>query len=554
MWGERPLAGYRAGFVAGNSRIAWVSILDVTSLSIRIDTENGPVHPVVDVSFTVAAGEVLALVGGSGSGKSLTATAVLGLLPDVATVSGGAIRFRGEDVTHLADESRRALRGRGMAMVFQDPMQYLNPVMTCGDQVAEALRVIEGRAAADASARVLELFREVGLPDPPRHMRQFPHELSGGMRQRVLIAMMLAREPALLIADEPTTALDATVQAQILTLLRTLARRRDMALLLITHDLNAVIRTADRAVVMQAGRVVEAIPVANLMEARHPYTRLLLDAMPRRAATVMKSAPAPDVPVCAPAPLLTAREIVVAYPGAERWLGGRMPAEPVVKGISLDVHAGETLAIVGESGSGKSTLGRALIRLGPVTSGRLTWEDGRDLLALEGQDLRAFRLQAQMVFQDPHASLNPRLSAGYLLAEPLRIHGLSPSRELADRAVALLESVGLTADDARKYPHQFSGGQRQRLAIARALAVSPRLVVADEPVASLDMSVQGQVLDLLAELRARLGLTYVFISHDLSVVERIADRVLVMHRGLVVEEGTTTGVFGSPRHEYSTLR
>lgn len=523
----------------------------MSSLSIRIDAESGPVHPVVDVSFTVSAGEVLALVGGSGSGKSLTATAVLGLLPDVASVSGGAIRFRGEDVTHRADESRRALRGRGMAMVFQDPMQYLNPVMTCGDQVAEALRVIEGRSLAEASARVLELFREVGLPDPPRHMRQFPHELSGGMRQRVLIAMMLAREPALLIADEPTTALDATVQAQILTLLRTLARRRDMALLLITHDLNAVFRTADRAVVMQAGRVVETIAVGDLTSARHPYTRMLLDAMPRRAATAKNGAPSPDAAPVGAVPLLTAREIVVAYPGAERLLGGRRLAEPVVKGISLDVRAGETLAIVGESGSGKSTLGRALIRLGPVTSGRLAWEDGRDLLALEGSALRAFRLQAQMVFQDPHASLNPRLSAGYLLSEPLRIHGLCPSRERADRAVGLLEAVGLEADDARKYPHQFSGGQRQRLAIARALAVSPRLVVADEPVASLDMSVQGHVLDLLADLRARLGLTYVFISHDLSVVERIADRVLVMHRGTVVEEGATGAVFGDPRHEYT---
>jgi len=535
-----------------------VSILEVSRLSIRIDTENGPVQPVTDVSFTVAAGEVVALVGGSGSGKSLTATAVLGLLPDVASVSGGVIRFRDEDITHQADEGRRALRGRGMAMVFQDPMQYLNPVMTCGDQVSEAMRVIDGMPSGDAAARVRDLFQEVGLPDPPRHARQYPHELSGGMRQRVLIAMMLAREPALLIADEPTTALDATVQAQILTLLRNLARRREMALLLITHDLNAVNRTADRAVVMQTGRVVETLAVSGLPQARHPYTRMLVEAMPRRGAgrggageggrggSPRAVGEGPGV-----GPLLAARNLVVAYPGPPGLFRGHVPGAPVVKGVSLDVYAGETLAIVGESGSGKSTLGRGLIRLGPVTSGSLTWDGGQDLLALDGAALRAFRLQAQMVFQGPNASLNTRLSAGYMLAEPLRIHGLCPARDLPQRAVQLLESVGLTADDARKYPHQFSGGQRQRLAIARALAVSPRVVVADEPVASLDMSVQGQVLDLLAELRARLGLTYVFISHDLSVVERIADRVLVMHQGLVVEEGPTGAVFGEPRHDYT---
>lgn len=532
-----------------------MSVLSVQNLSIRIATENGPVTPVTDVSFEVAGGEVLALVGESGSGKSMTATAVLGLLPPRASVAGGAIRFRGEDITRPKDEARRALRGRGMAMVFQDPMQYLNPVMTCGDQVTEALRVLDGTPAAEAAVRARALFHEVGLPDPARHMGQYPHELSGGMRQRVLIAMMLAREPALLIADEPTTALDATVQAQILTLLRALARKRDMALLLITHDLHAVARTADRAVVMQTGRVVETLAVTDLFTgAKHPYTRMLVASMPHRdgvpaspaARAEQPQEKSPDTGV-----LLRARDITVQYPASTNLLGRARAGAFAVRGVSLDVRAGETLAIVGESGSGKSTLGRALIRLGPVTSGTLTWEDGTDLLALEGRGLRDFRRRAQMVFQDPFASLNPRLGAGFQLAEPLRIHGLVPPGGAEARVVELLEAVGLKADDARKYPHQFSGGQRQRLAIARALAVSPRVVVADEPVSSLDMSVQGQVLDLLEELRARLGLTYVFISHDLAVVERIADRVLVMHRGTVVEEGETSAVFSMPRHEYT---
>jgi len=540
-------------------------ILSVENLSLAISDESGVIRPVSGVTFSVDAGEVVALVGESGSGKSLTATAVLGLLPKKISVADGGIRFKDADITRLADDARRALRGRGMAMVFQDPMQYLNPVMTCGDQVTEALRVLEGRSAAEANARAVELFREVGLPDPESQLVRFPHELSGGMRQRVLIAMMLALQPALLIADEPTTALDATVQAQILSLLRSLAQKRGMALLLITHDLNAVARTADRACVMQAGRIVESLPVADLFTAaRNPYTQSLVAAMPRRdgGETIVDAGannhfPLRDRPVSSSTPLLTARDIVIAYPAPGGLFGSSRLAPPVVKGISLDVRAGETLAIVGESGSGKSTLGRALIRLGPVTSGSLVWSGDAgsvDLLSLEGDALRAFRRQAQMVFQDPFASLNPRLAAGYQIAEPLRIHGMVTAGGkggLEARVTDLLESVGLRADDARKYPHQFSGGQRQRLAIARALAVSPRLIIADEPVASLDMAVQGQVLDLMEELRARLGLTYVFISHDLSVVERIADRVLVMHKGAVVEEGETSALFGAPREEYT---
>jgi ABC-type microcin C transport system duplicated ATPase subunit YejF len=524
-----------------------MALLEVEHLAIGIRTENGAVHPVEDVSFTVAAGEVLALVGESGSGKSLTALAVLGLLPSAAFVSGGAIRFDGHEITALSERSRRLLRGRETAMVFQDPMQYLNPVMTCGAQTAEPLRVLEGLSAREASLRVRELFAEVGLPDPAKHEGQYPHELSGGMRQRVLIAMMLAQRPRLLVADEPTTALDATVQAQILALLRELARKRGMALLLITHDLGAVARTADRAAVMKSGRTVETLSVADLFSrASHPYTRMLLDAMPRAHVPAGEGRPAEAAPV-----LLSARDIRVEYPVSGGLFGAARGTAKAVDGVSVDVRSGETLAIVGESGSGKSTLGRALIRLGPVTSGALTWDGKTDLRTLDGAGLRAFRRDAQMVFQDPYASLNPRLSAGYLLAEPMRIHRLHPLKEMKDRVAALLESVGLPASAAMKYPHQFSGGQRQRLAIARALAVSPRLVVADEPVSSLDMSVQAQVLDLLEELRGKLGLTYVFISHDLSVVERISDRVLVMHRGKVVEEGETSAVFADPRHPYT---
>ena len=533
-------------------------LLSVENLAIDIRTETGLVHPVTGISFSVSAGEVLALVGESGSGKSLSALAVMGLLPAAAFQSAGSIRFEGAPLENLSDKQRRLLRGREMAMVFQDPMQYLNPVMTCGAQVGEALRSLDHMSAQDAHARVIELFHETGLPDPERQFKQYPHELSGGMRQRVLIAMMLTRRPKLLVADEPTTALDATVQAQILDLLRGLSKKREMGLLLITHDLGAVARVADRAAVMHAGQIVETIAVSDLFtKASHPYTQMLLSAMPNRISIATQTGQAPEAPsLFSPiaaktiTPLLAARDIKVHYPVRSGMFGTASVAK-AVDGIDLTIHAGETVAIVGESGSGKSTLGRALIRLGPVTSGELLWEGKTDLLALSPRELRGFRREAQMVFQDPYASLNPRLSAGYLVAEPLRIHGLAPEREMRARIAHLLESVGLKAADASKYPHQFSGGQRQRLAIARALAVSPKLVVADEPVASLDMSVQAQVLDLLEDLRDRLGLTYVFISHDLAVVERISDRIIVMLGGKVVEQGLTKDVYANPQHPYT---
>lgn len=528
-------------------------LLEVEDLSVHIPTDAGLVRPVDGVSFSVAAGEVLALVGESGSGKSMSALAVMGLLPYAAAHAGGSIRFEGAALEQLSDKQRRLSRGREMAMVFQDPMQYLNPVMTCGEQVGEALRALDGADGAEAHARVIELFRETGLPDPERQFRQYPHELSGGMRQRVLIAMMLMRRPRLLVADEPTTALDATVQAQILDLLRGLALRRGMGLLLITHDLGAVARVADRAAVMRMGKIVETLSAADLFtRAAHPYTRMLLDAMPNKSVRVTHASPLPS-PQFGSAPLLSARGIQVRYAAGGGLFGasGVSGAARAVDGVDLDVFPGETVAIVGESGSGKSTLGRGLIRLGPVTAGTLTWQGETDLLALGARELRGFRREAQMVFQDPYASLNPRLSAGYLLAEPLRIHAIIPERDVRARVAHLLESVGLPPEAAAKYPHQFSGGQRQRLAIARALAVSPKLVVADEPVSSLDMSVQAQVLDLLQELRARLGLTYVFISHDLAVVERISDRVLVLHQGRVVEEGRTRDVYANPRHPYT---
>jgi ABC-type glutathione transport system ATPase component len=533
-----------------------MSLLQVENLSVHIRPRDAgagvTVRPVDGISFAVEAGEVLALVGESGSGKSMTALAVMGLLPSAAFQAGGSVRLDGAALEDLSDAQRRALRGREMAMVFQDPMQYLNPVMTCGDQVGEALRVLDGRSRAEALDRVHELFREVGLPDPARQARQYPHELSGGMRQRVLIAMMLARHPRLLVADEPTTALDATVQAQILELLRGLARSRGMGLLLITHDLGAVARIADRAAVMHAGRLVETLPVKDLFaRAEHPYTRMLIAAMPQNKAAESRNTPVTGASGPAPVPLLAAKDVRVHYEVRGGFLGGARGLARAVDGVSLEVYAGETVALVGESGSGKSTLGRALIGLGPVTSGEVLWEGRTDLRALDAAGLRAFRREAQMVFQDPYASLNPRLSAGTLIAEPLRIHRLAPKRDVPERVAQLLESVGIAPADAAKYPHQFSGGQRQRLAIARALAVSPKLIVADEPVSSLDMSVQAQVLDLLEELRLKLGLTYLFISHDLSVVERISDRVLVLHRGLVVEQGVTREVFANPRHAYT---
>ncbi len=523
-------------------------------------TADGILRAVDGISFSVDRGEVLALVGESGSGKSVTSLSVLGLIPGTGFHAHGQILFHSGnsapvDLAALPEREWLAIRGRKIALVFQDPMNALNPVMACGDQVAEGLRLHQSMGRAEARAKALALFKEVGIPDPERRLDQYPHQMSGGMRQRVVIAMALACGPGLLIADEPTTALDVTVQAQILQLLLREQKARGMGILLITHDLGVVAETADRVAVMQAGRIVETGTVRELFaHPRHPYTRALLEAVPSLAkrplagpATGLPVAPAPGSPVTST--LLSAENLRTWFPIRTGLLQRVTGPVKALDGFTIDIVKGETVGLVGESGCGKSTAGRTLLRLLNPTGGSVAWE-GRDLAGLRGHALRAFRRRAQIIFQDPYSSLNPRMIVGSILEEPLRIHGLHKGRE-AQRAAEMLAAVGLDREHAGRYPHEFSGGQRQRIAIARALITEPELVVADEAVSSLDVSIQAQILALLADLKKRMGLTYLFISHDLGVIRMISDRVAVMYLGRIVELADRDALFASPLHPYT---
>jgi oligopeptide/dipeptide ABC transporter ATP-binding protein len=482
---------------------------------------------------------------------------VLGLIPGSGFRADGRILFRGKedapapvDLTALPEKEWLSIRGREISLIFQDPMNALDPVMSCGDQVMESLRLHRGLGRAEARGKALQLFKEVGIPDPARRLDEFPHQMSGGMRQRVVIAMALACGPSLLIADEPTTALDVTVQAQILQLLLREQKARGMGILLITHDLGVVAETADRVAVMQKGRIVETATVKELFaNPRHPYTRALLDAVPSLSKRPMAARAAAETGRPVAPPLLRAGAVRTWFPirtGLLRRVTGQVKA---LDGFTLDIARGETVGLVGESGCGKSTAGRTLLRLLEPTDGSLSWEGG-DLRAMGGEELRAFRRRAQIIFQDPYSSLNPRMEIGRILEEPLRIHGLRKGKE-AERAAGMLEAVGLLPEHARRYPHEFSGGQRQRIAIARALITEPEFVVADEAVSSLDVSIQAQVLDLLATLKARLGLTYLFISHDLGVIRMISDRVAVMYLGRIVELADRDSLFAAPLHPYT---
>jgi peptide/nickel transport system ATP-binding protein len=504
------------------------------------------VRTVVDgLSFGVAEGEVLAIAGESGSGKSLTALALMGLLPQpAARVAGGRALFLGDDLLALPEQEMRRRRGGGIAMVFQEPMTSLNPIMRVGGQIFEAIRIHD--PAADPRRRAIELLAEVGVPEPASRLGQYPHELSGGQRQRVMIAMALAGRPRLLIADEPTTALDVTVQAQVLDLLRDLQRRTGVAVILITHDMGVVAEMATRVLVMQRGRRVEEAPVRRLFAAPEAgYTRELLDAVPRLGST----AGLPDRRLPAGPPVCEVRGLTVSYARRGGLLRRAAAGRRAVNGVGFRIGPGETLALVGESGCGKSTTGRALLNLIP-------WEGdirvmGRPTRGLRGAAMRPVLRQVQMVFQDPYASLDPRMSVGDLVAEPLAIHGVAGASERRDRVAELLRRVGLAPEHMRRHPHEFSGGQRQRICIARALALEPRLIVADESVSALDVSVKARILALLAELQATLGLSYLFISHDLAVVEQISDRVAVMLAGRIVEVGSRRQVFGDARHPYT---
>ena len=520
-------------------------VLAVDALSVSVNTEAGLRPLVTGLSFQLNRGETLAIAGESGSGKSITALAIMGLLPPPAVrVTAGRIRLGGTDLLTLPESGLRNIRGNRIAMIFQEPMSSLNPVLTIGRQLTEAIEAHVPLGRAEARARAIEALRAVRLSEPERRMAQYPHELSGGMRQRVMIAMAIALKPEVLIADEPTTALDVTVQREVLDLLRDLQASLGTAIILITHDMGVVAEMADRVIVMQHGRMVEQAPVRSLFEApREPYTRALLAAVPRMGTGAAAPAPiAPDPPVARVA------DLRVAFDLRRGFLGRVTHRIHAVEGVSFDIHPGETFALVGESGCGKSSVARAMAGLTPFTG---SIEIAGRRLGAPGTDPRAARRDAQMIFQDPMASLDPRMRVGALVAEPLVIHGIGTPAERRARVADLFERVGLSRDQLERYPHEFSGGQRQRICIARALALSPRLIIADESVSALDVSVQARVLDLLRGLKEETGVAFLFISHDMAVVENIADRIAVMYLGQIVETGTRAQVFGNPRHPYT---
>ena len=541
-------------------------VLDVAGLTTSFPAAEGWRTVVDDVAFSVASRETLALVGESGSGKSVTALSVMRLLPPAARVRGRVL-LEGRDLLALREPEMEGLRGAAMAMIFQEPMTSLNPVMTIGAQLGETLRRHRGLPPRAARAEAHRLLDRVRIPGAGGRLDDHPHQLSGGMLQRAMIAMALAGRPRLLIADEPTTALDVTVQAQILRLIRELQDEDGMAVLFITHDMGVVAETADRMAVMRDARIIESGTTEGVFAApRAAYTRSLLAAVPRLGAMRDSPHPAPfpaaatgDDAVAAPAgrPLDPAAPIVLRVEGLTTRFDlrggffGRVRARVhAVENVSFDLRAGETLALVGESGCGKSTIGRSILRMVEPAAGAIE-VDGVDVLALSGETLRRYRRRMQMIFQDPMSSLNPRLSAGELLAEPLRAHGLADAPAARARAETLMARVGLPAEMLSRYPHQFSGGQKQRLCIARALALDPALIVADEAVSALDVSIKAQVVNLMLELQRDLGIAFLFVSHDMSVVERIAHRVAVMRSGEIVEIGPRASVFGDPRHPYT---
>jgi microcin C transport system ATP-binding protein len=519
-------------------------LLSVRDLDVTFAVPGGAVEAVRGISFDLEKGETLALVGESGSGKSVTALSILQLLPYPAARHGAesSIRLDGTELVGASERALRDIRGNRIAMVFQEPMTSLNPLHTIEKQVAETLFLHKHMTPGAARLRVIELLRLVGLREAETRLDAYPHQLSGGQRQRVMIAMALANEPDILIADEPTTALDVTIQAQILKLLKDLQRRFGMALLLITHDLGIVRKTADRVLVMTKGEVVEAGPVRDIFaRPQHAYTRHLLAAEPKGTPLVADA----DAPV-----LVAAQDLKVWFPirrGVLRRVGGYVKA---VDGVSLDLRAGETLGVVGESGSGKTTLGLALLRL-IASEGQVRY-DGRRLDGLSERAMRSLRREMQVMFQDPYSSLSPRLSVAQIVEEGLKVHRIGKTAAERRRLIeqALLE-VGLDPGSAERYPHEFSGGQRQRVAIARAMVLKPRFVVLDEPTSALDMSVQAQVVDLLRELQRRHGLSYLFISHDLRVVRALAHQVMVMKDGKIVEAGPAPALFERPRNPYT---
>jgi peptide/nickel transport system ATP-binding protein len=521
-----------------------VSLLTVENLSIALPKGADRALAVEDVSFTLNAGETLCIVGESGSGKSMSANALMGLLPEGVTPAGGRIMFQGRNILEIPESDMMSLRGRDIAMIFQEPLSALNPLMRIGDQIAEVFEAHNLLTPTERRKRALELLHEVELPDPQTTIRAYPFQLSGGQRQRVVIAMALALQPKILVADEPTTALDVTTQAQILDLIEELRKNHGMAVLFITHDFGVVADIADRVIVMQTGKVVEAgVADTVLLNPVHPYTRALLDAIP--GLSFHESVQTES----AGKPILSVRDLSMTFTSRTSGFFAKPRVVKAVKNASFDLFKGETIGVVGESGSGKSTLGRCLVRLLNPQKG-VVEIGGQDISRIKGEALHQHRRRIQMVFQDPYSSLNPRARIGTILTDGLIAYGTDKNAARV-RAQELLNLVGLDTSAMERFPHEFSGGQRQRVGIARALALDPEVIVADEAVSALDVSIQAQVLDLLAELKARLNLSMIFITHDLRVAAQVCDRIIVMQRGEMVEFGPSAQVLGAPKTAYT---
>ncbi|WP_376711237.1 ABC transporter ATP-binding protein [Pseudochrobactrum lubricantis] len=544
-------------------------VLRVQNLTTSFLGEDGWRPVVKNISFDVGAGETVALVGESGSGKSVTSLSVMRLLqPDTSRIEGN-ILLAGKDILQLSEQEMQKIRGNDVAMIFQEPMTSLNPLYTVGDQICEALLCHRNMSKAEAKAEALRLMEKVRIPSAASRFNEYPHRFSGGMRQRVMIAMALVTRPKLLIADEPTTALDVTIQGQILDLIKTLQEEEGTSVLFITHDMGVVAEIADRTVVMYHGDAVETGDTATIFrDAKHPYTRALLSAVPALGSMTGRARPlrfpvvdirtgtalppveaadtvAQDVPPVLDVKGLTTRFTI--HSGLFGKLAGRVHA---VENVSFSLQPGETLSLVGESGCGKSTTGRSIMRLIEPQSGSVM-VNGQDVMAMAGHELQGLRRTMQMIFQDPYASLNPRMRVGASIAEPFLEHKLGTKHQARERVADLLERVGLKADMASRFPHEFSGGQRQRICIARALALDPKLIVADESVSALDVSIKAQVINLLLDLQSSLNLSFLFISHDMAVVERLSHRVAVMYLGEIVEIGPRAAVFENPQHPYT---
>jgi peptide/nickel transport system ATP-binding protein len=554
---------------AGLTALARESVLSVRNLNTSFRTGDGWKNVVRNISFDIAARETVAIVGESGSGKSVTSLSIMRLLAAESSRIEGQVMLNGRDLLSLREEEMRRVRGNDISMIFQEPMTSLNPIFSVGKQIAEALTVHTDITEAAAKTEAIRLLEKVRIPNAASRFDEYPHQFSGGMRQRVMIAMALASRPKVLIADEPTTALDVTIQGQILDLIKTLQDEEGMAVLFITHDMGVVAEVADRTVVMHRGDAVEAGKTEDIFHrGQHPYTRALLSAVPKlgsmggcdlplRFPTVDMTtgqqvylAKVSDTVARTKRPILEVKDLTTRFHIRSGAFGRKTGAVHAVENVSFELFEGETLSIVGESGCGKSTTGRSVTRLITPTGGKVT-VDGQDVMKLSQSALRAMRRSIQMIFQDPYASLNPRMSIGAAIMEPFLQHRLGTKREARDKAAMLLEKVGLSADMMARFPHEFSGGQRQRIAIARALMLDPKVIVADEAVSALDVSIKAHVCNLLLDLQQSLNLAFLFISHDMAVVERVSHRVAVMYLGEIVEIGPRAAVFDNPQHDYT---